>query len=326
MTAATRIRRDTRGWPVLLLAAPAFVAIWSGWVGLGELAGFGVVRPLPGIWDEAKLNTAITLPIGVEAYAAYAIHVALSGQVPAAARRFARFSAVGALILGALGQVAYHLLRVESDAKTAEALKGVTDPKAIADAYTAAEAALAGSAPTAVVVAVACLPVVVLGMGAALAHLIRSAPDLVQQPERTSPPEVHGPVLPAVAVDRSNLVPGGPVLAIEVDQSTGLPEEDRPDRSTGTAQKDQSTDQSSAVRRTTRISRPRTTRKTSPKVRSIETGTEARMRKLRTEYPHSVPSNGDIKKTLGIRSQGTADKLRKALTAERAETRKEAVQ
>ncbi|MFC7646110.1 hypothetical protein ACFQX6_40125 [Streptosporangium lutulentum] len=27
-------------WPLVLLAIPAFVAVWSGWVGLGELAGF----------------------------------------------------------------------------------------------------------------------------------------------------------------------------------------------------------------------------------------------------------------------------------------------
>lgn len=53
-------------WPLLLLAAPAFVAIWSGWVGLGELTGFGTVRPLPGIWPGLELDTAITLPIGVE--------------------------------------------------------------------------------------------------------------------------------------------------------------------------------------------------------------------------------------------------------------------
>ncbi|HEX5543039.1 MAG TPA: ABC transporter permease, partial [Micromonospora sp.] len=36
-------------WPVLLLALPAFVAVWSGWVGLGRLTGFGMVDLLPGI-------------------------------------------------------------------------------------------------------------------------------------------------------------------------------------------------------------------------------------------------------------------------------------
>jgi len=130
----------------LLLAAPAGVAIWSGWVGLGELAGFGVVRPLPGIWDDLRLNTAITLPIGMECYAAYALRVWLSGAMPATARTFARLSAIGALVLGALGQVAYHLM----------AAAGVS------------------AAPWPVTALVACLPVGVLGMGAALAHLVRA--------------------------------------------------------------------------------------------------------------------------------------------------------
>ena len=67
-----------RSWPLLVLAAPALVAIWSGWVGLGHLTGFGVVHPLPGIWDQLAINTAITLPIGVETYAAYALRAWLS--------------------------------------------------------------------------------------------------------------------------------------------------------------------------------------------------------------------------------------------------------
>ncbi|MFI7429799.1 ABC transporter permease [Micromonospora sp. NPDC049836] len=132
-------------WPVVLLALPAFVAIWSGWVGLGGLTGFGVVHPLPGIADGVSLNTAITLPIGVETYGAYALYVWLSGRVPDRARAFARWSALGSLAVGALGQVAYHLL----------AAAGVT------------------AAPWWITTAVACLPVAVLGMGAALAHLVR---------------------------------------------------------------------------------------------------------------------------------------------------------
>jgi cytochrome bd-type quinol oxidase subunit 2 len=131
----------------LLLALPAFAAIWSGWVGLGELTGFGVVHPLPGIFNGLKLNTAITLPIGVETYAAYALRVWLSGAVPARARRFARNSAIGSLVLGAAGQVAYHLMA----------------------------AARVTAAPWWITTLVAALPVAVLGMGAALAHLIRDA-------------------------------------------------------------------------------------------------------------------------------------------------------
>lgn len=133
-------------WPVVLLALPAFVAIWSGWVGLGGLTGFGVVHPLPGIWDSFSINSAITLPIGVETYGAYALYVWLSGRVPERARRFAKWSAIASLLVGALGQVAYHLL----------------------------EAAGVTSAPWWITTAVACLPVAVLGMGAALAHLVRT--------------------------------------------------------------------------------------------------------------------------------------------------------
>jgi hypothetical protein len=135
--------RGTSSWPVLLLALPAFVAIWSGWVGLGTLTGFGVVQPLPGIWDGLRIDTRVTLPIGMEAYAAYALSVGLGQTATARAASFARRSAVGALILGAVGQVAYHLMSAA----------GLT------------------RAPWPVTALVACLPVAVLGMGAALAHL-----------------------------------------------------------------------------------------------------------------------------------------------------------
>jgi hypothetical protein len=144
--------RTVRSWPVLLLAAPAFVAIWSGWVGLGELTGFGIVHPLPGIADSVTLNTAITLPIGVEAYAAYALKVWLTSpaqRISARARTFARWSALGSLVLGAAGQVAYHLMTAA----------GITQ------------------APWQITAAVACLPVAVLGMGAALAHLVAEGHD-----------------------------------------------------------------------------------------------------------------------------------------------------
>ncbi|MFJ8966068.1 hypothetical protein ACIRG5_42430 [Lentzea sp. NPDC102401] len=136
-----------RAWPVLLLALPAFVAIWGGWVGLGEMAGFGLVNLLPGIGDGWTINTAITLPIGVEAYAAYALWVWLSGVAPTLlARRFAMWSALGSLVLGMGGQVSYHLLKAA----------GVT------------------VAPWQITTFVSCLPVVVLGCGAALAHLLRN--------------------------------------------------------------------------------------------------------------------------------------------------------
>lgn len=139
-------RKRIGTWPVWLVALGAFVSIWSGWVGLGEMTGFGVVHPLPGIADGFKINTAITLPIGVEAYAAFALRVWLSGRGTAKAVQFARASAIGALALGAFGQVTYHLL----------------------------SAAGKTSAPWQITTAVACLPVAVLGMAAALAHLVRA--------------------------------------------------------------------------------------------------------------------------------------------------------
>jgi len=139
-----------RSWPLILLAAPASVAVWSGWVGIGRMTGFGQVHPLPGIWDALHLNTAVTLPIGVEAYAAYALRAWLStpAAVNPAARRFARWSAIASLLLGMAGQIAYHLLTQAGTAR----------------------------APWEITTAVACLPVLVLGMGTALAHLLRADP------------------------------------------------------------------------------------------------------------------------------------------------------
>ena len=42
------------------------------------MTGFGLVRPLPGLSDSLRINTAITLPVGVEAYGAYALGTWLS--------------------------------------------------------------------------------------------------------------------------------------------------------------------------------------------------------------------------------------------------------
>ena len=142
-----RAREESgRPWPLMLIAAPAAVAVWSGWVGLGGLCGFGLVHPLPGIVPGFQLNTAITLPIGVESYGAYALYAWLSSKAGAKARTFARRSAIGALALGCLGQVVFHLL----------AAAGMT------------------RAPALVVVLVACLPVVTLSFAAALTHLMRA--------------------------------------------------------------------------------------------------------------------------------------------------------
>ncbi|MET8756850.1 ABC transporter permease [Lentzea sp. NPDC004782] len=132
-----------RNVPLYLIALGAFVAIWGGWVGLGQLTGFGPVNLLPGIGRGWTLNTAITLPLGMEAYAAYAMRVWLDRGKSALARRFAMWSTFAALLLGMSGQVAYHLMTAA----------GMT------------------SAPWQITTFVSCLPVLVLGGAAALVHL-----------------------------------------------------------------------------------------------------------------------------------------------------------
>lgn len=141
-------RKPLPVWPVWLLMLPAFVAVWAGWVELGKLTGFGPVDLLPGFTRDGQplltLDTAITLPIGMETYAGYALYIWLSGRTTRKARIFAMASALIALTLGGGAQITYHLL---------------TTPDT--------------GAPWPITTVVACLPVAVLGMGAALAHLVR---------------------------------------------------------------------------------------------------------------------------------------------------------
>jgi len=137
-----------RSWPLLVLAAPAAAELWSGWVGIAQKTGFGLVSPLPGVWPSLHLNPAITLAVGVEAYAAYALRAWLDRDrsVSARTRRFAKWSAICSFALGMAGQVAYHLM-----------------------AQTGME-----RAPWAVTTIVSCLPVLVLGMGTVMAHMLRA--------------------------------------------------------------------------------------------------------------------------------------------------------
>ncbi len=140
-----------RSWPLLVLAAQAAAEVWSGRVGIAAKTGFGRVPLLSGLWPSLHLDTAITLPVGVEAYAAYALRAWLaSGQaVSLPARRFAKWSAICSFALGMAGQVAYHLL----------AQAGTT------------------RAPWAITTIVSCLPVLVLGMGTTLAHMLHADAD-----------------------------------------------------------------------------------------------------------------------------------------------------
>lgn len=181
-----------RRWPLVLIAAPAAVAIWSGWVGLGGLCGFGPIHPLPGIAPGVVINTAITLPVGVEAYGAYALRAWLTPGVPGRAQRFARRSAIGALVLGMCGQVIYHLL----------------------------SAAHAARAPWPVVMLVSCIPVITLGFGAALTHLLRAlevgdadevTPDAT--PARSADPDDPAATIPPPAAVQAAERTDGPPAA-----------------------------------------------------------------------------------------------------------------
>lgn len=160
-------------WPLVVIAAPAAVAIWSGWVGLGEMCGFGPIRPLPGIAPGVVINTAITLPVGVEAYGAYALSVWLGAKdISGTTRDWARASAVGALLLGCLGQIAYHLLAAAGFSR----------------------------APWPVVMAVSCLPVVTLALAAALTHMMLAGrrADGPEEPSDDGQDEGAGEPSPAV--------------------------------------------------------------------------------------------------------------------------------
>ena len=161
---------------------------WSGWVGIAQKTGFGMVSLLPGIWSSLHLDTAVTLPVGVECYAAYALRAWLSADrtISDRTRRFARWSAVFSFALGMAGQVAFHLM--DQDRIT--------------------------RAPWAVTTLVSCLPVLVLGMGTALAHMLRED-TAAAAPAQTAAP---GPATRARPADRLG------------EQSGDQPDQNPPDR------------------------------------------------------------------------------------------------
>lgn len=150
--ATTRAQHEQAGrqrghtWPLLVIGLGAAVAVWSGWVGLGSLTGFGVVQLLPGLLPAVRINTAVVLPLSVEAYGAFALRVWLnSATLAQRTRRYAAVSSIASLAIGVAAQAVYHLM----------------------------SAAHVTTAPPAVTVAVASVPVVVLGLATALARLVR---------------------------------------------------------------------------------------------------------------------------------------------------------
>ncbi len=103
--------------------------------------------------------------VGVEAYAAYALRawLARDKMISDRTRRFAKWSAICSFALGMAGQVAYHLM----------AQAGIV------------------RAPWAITTIVSCLPVLVLGMGTALAHMLRADTEATDTPgSRTGQPAI----------------------------------------------------------------------------------------------------------------------------------------
>jgi hypothetical protein len=190
--AGARPDRTVRSWPLLVLAAPAAAEVWSGWVGMAQKTGFGLVSPLPGIWPSLHLDTAITLPVGVEAYAGYALRAWLARDcsISDRTRRFAKWSAICSLALGMAGQVAYHLL----------AQTGMT------------------RAPWPITTVVSCLPVLVLAMGTALAHMLRADADADADADDT-PDSRAGPPAVLRSLSWSPKDQGGPDRAAGPERS-----------------------------------------------------------------------------------------------------------
>ena len=204
--------KTMRSWPLLVLAVPAAAEVWSGWVGIAQKTGFGVVPLLPGIWSSLHLDTAVTLPVGVECYAAYALRAWLAGghAISDRTRRFARWSAICSFALGMAGQVAFHLM--DQDHVT--------------------------RAPWGITTLVSCLPVLVLGMGTALAHMLREDAAAADQPDGRS----GGP-----ADARS---PGWSAEDQPADHPDRHRDQDQPDQD----QPDQVRDQQAGTRTTVRTS------------------------------------------------------------------------
>jgi hypothetical protein len=91
-----------------------------------------------------KVNTDFSLMVGMEAYGGFALYYWLAAAPGLRSRTFAMWSAIGALVLSLIGQIAYHVMAAEHIARP----------------------------PAGVVGFVSALPVVVLGFAAILVHLV----------------------------------------------------------------------------------------------------------------------------------------------------------
>lgn len=138
--------RLPRPWPLVIIGLAAAVAIWGGWVHLGELTGFGPINLFPGLGGGLTVNTAVVLPLSVEFYSAYALRVLLASyQLSDRTQSFAQWSFAASLAVGGGAQIASHVM----------AANHVT------------------TAPWQVTTVAACVPLLVLGLASGLAALVK---------------------------------------------------------------------------------------------------------------------------------------------------------
>lgn len=279
-----RIERDWQTYAGISVVA--FAAAVMSFAAWADLGSLvGITQHLGHV-----IYLAWLLPLSVDVYAITTARVwQRSTTASDRTRTFAKRSSIGAIVQSVAGNALYHLI-VATDFTTSDWWPVV-------------------------VVLVSGIPAFQLGLALHLAALVARDRADAQTGLVDHPLPVQPVVLPDQSTDVPETSPADLSKTTEPDQS----EEPAVDHD-----EDRSTDQPARRSRTTRTARPRTARRTSPKVRSIESGTTNRLDRLRTDFPKSIPSNGEIKTALGIKSQGTANDLRKALIAERS--KKEAAQ
>jgi hypothetical protein len=149
MTTTDKRGRLPEAWPLLVIGIPAGAVVWSGWIGLGQLCGFGQANLTGGLINWT-VNISLALPFSVEAYGAYALKAGLMpGRSPETkrCRKFAMTTAIGSLVLGMIAQATYHLMAAAHDKR----------------------------APDLVIIFVSMLPVIALGLCAWLMHMTHAA-------------------------------------------------------------------------------------------------------------------------------------------------------
>ncbi len=129
-------------WLLAPISVGAFVATWGGWAKLASMTGYAEVQMLPGQpWS--TFNIGIVLPMTVEPFGMLAAAIAFNPKVKSWARWIAGVMALGTLFAAAFCQATVHHLTVTGQT----------------------------TAPDYVVAVTSVLPVIVLGLGAALGVL-----------------------------------------------------------------------------------------------------------------------------------------------------------